>query len=130
MRRLFEIPLARVLLAAAVAAAALAACTNNDTAIFYFVENEQPVIDYSLDNNSTILGMGSAGGFYFVSLGGSMWQRPTTGTTWTKVRLPSGTDSCTALVRVRWERCMPPRFRAAWASCGPGRPRPSRSGPR
>ncbi len=94
MRRPPEIPLVRALLLAVVSAAVLAACTDNDTAIFYYVENEQPVVDYSLDNDSTILGMARENDHYFASLGGSLWERAVGDTTWYKVSRPSGTAFC------------------------------------
>jgi hypothetical protein len=89
----------RLLKGALLAAALLsAACSDNDTAIFYYLENEEPVLDYSLDNQSTIKGMAHAGGYYFASLGGSIWQRPDTGTDWVKVAKPAGADYVGPLV--------------------------------
>ncbi len=73
-------------------------CSDNDTAIFYYIENEQPVVDYSLENQSTILGMCTDGTRYFVSLGGSVWQRATAETTWYEVSPPAGGDWCNSLV--------------------------------
>ncbi len=87
----------RLLALAAVLSAV--ACSNNDTAIFYYLENEERVVDYSLDNESTILGMADAGLLYFVSLGGSIWQRPDSAPgDWTKVALPADARYCGPLV--------------------------------
>jgi len=98
--RLLPEPLrfARGLALAALVAVSLGGCSDNDTAIFYYIENEEPVVDYSLSNEATILGFGSAGGLYFASLGGSIWQRDAAGTTWFRVSLPSGTAFCGPLV--------------------------------
>lgn len=84
-------------LAALVAAAG---CSDNDTAIFYYIENEKKVDDSTLENESTILGMCTDGARYFVSLGGSLWQRATGGADvdWYAVAPPAGASWCNSLV--------------------------------
>jgi hypothetical protein len=77
----------------ALAAALLAACSQNDVAIYYFVENEKPIIDHSLPNESTVLGIAkSAADDWFVTLGGSIWRRFSGATNWKTVETPSGQD--------------------------------------
>jgi hypothetical protein len=89
-------------LLAVVAFLFIAGCTDNDIAIFYFIENEVKQVDYSLPNESTILGMGkvTAGttDYYFASAGPSVWRKNAgvSDADWNDVSVPNG--FATALV--------------------------------
>jgi hypothetical protein len=87
----------RIALAALAVAVTLGACSDNDSAIFYSLENEVKEVDYSLPNESHVLGMGKMNGSYYVSLGGSIWTRAVDANDWDRMSLPPGHEACTAL---------------------------------
>ena len=80
----------------------LAGCSDNEQAIFFFIENEEKQVDYSLPNETTILGMArvtiALDDHYFASSGGALWRRKITENDWTQLPRPAGAGWCTALV--------------------------------
>ncbi|HUV07152.1 MAG TPA: hypothetical protein VMX75_05445, partial [Spirochaetia bacterium] len=74
-------------------------CSNQEYAIFYFVENEKEQVDNSLDNNLSILSMVKSGSEYFIAAAGSMYTRSEGDDVkeWDHVDFPSGADYCTAM---------------------------------
>ena len=77
---------------------ALTGCSNTDTMILYLLKDVTEIVDNSLDNKATVLGMAHSGGKYYAATGGSLWTRDDAAGTeeWTPVGMPAGAVSCTA----------------------------------
>ena len=78
-------------------AAVLISCSNQEFAIFYYIENEREQKDESLENELSILSMVKAGTFYYIAAGGEIFRRDETDDEWDSVKFPSQADYCTAL---------------------------------
>ncbi len=70
-------------------------CTDNENAIFYYLENEEVEIDHSLNNEISISHMDMDPAYnIYIAAGPSAYRY---GTSWNGLRFPSGTDFITAL---------------------------------
>jgi hypothetical protein len=72
-------------------------CSDSEFAIFYFIENETPQQDLSLENNLSISSMARQGTAYYIAAGGAIWTRNVAEDIWKRVSLPSSAQVCTAL---------------------------------
>lgn len=85
------------LLTAAFLGLLLFGCSENEFAIFFFVENETAQLDYSLENRISVNGMAKWQNYYYISAGGSMWTRNENEIEWEIVLFPDNAVACTAL---------------------------------
>jgi len=77
------------------------ACQPIEHSVFKAVIEARPEVDYSLDNNLTIIGMADDGTDYFLATATSLWMRAislntSSNVTWDNVTKPAGADLCTA----------------------------------
>ena len=71
-------------------------CTDNENAIFYYLENEEVEIDHSLNNEISISHMDMDPAYtIYIAAGPSAYRY---GTSWNGLRFPSGTDFITSLI--------------------------------
>jgi len=71
-------------------------CTDNENAIFYYLENEEVEIDHSLNNEISISHMDmDASNNIYIAAGTSAYRY---GTSWNGLSFPSGTDFITSLI--------------------------------
>jgi hypothetical protein len=72
-------------------------CSDQEFAIFYYIENEREQKDESLENELSITSMLKVGNYYFIAAGGDMFRREETDNDWDSIEFPSGADYCTAM---------------------------------
>ncbi len=89
--------LAFIVLATGILGILLVSCSNQEFAIFYYIENEEEQKDDSLENELSIISMVKDGSFYYIAAGGDIFRRMDTSDNWDALNFPSGADYCTAL---------------------------------
>ena len=79
--------------------AILISCSNQEFAIFYYVENEREQKDESLENELSILSMvkEDVSDIYYIAAGGKIFRRHESDDNWDSVKFPSQAEYCTAL---------------------------------
>ena len=86
-----------IVLATVILGILLLSCSNQEFAIFYYIENEEEQKDESLENELSIISMVKDGSFYYIAAGGDIFRRMDTSDNWDSLKFPSGADYCTAL---------------------------------